>query len=72
MADENSDNGLRGRDLVGLGGLLSGAVVVGLVIGLLVDDRAGTSPTFTLVGIGVGILAGIAGFWVRVRSALRP
>ncbi|MCW2791905.1 MAG: hypothetical protein JWO76_1003 [Nocardioides sp.] len=72
MADENSDNGLRGRDLVGLGGLLSGAVVVGLVIGLLVDDQAGTSPTFTLVGIGVGILAGITAFWVRVRSALRP
>jgi F0F1-type ATP synthase assembly protein I len=72
MADDNSENELRGRDLVGLGGLLAGAVVVGLVIGLLVDDRAGTSPTFTLVGIGVGIVAGIAGFWVRVRSALRP
>jgi F0F1-type ATP synthase assembly protein I len=72
MVDENSDNGLRGRDLVGLGGLLAGAVVVGLVIGLVVDDRAGTSPTFTLVGIGLGILGGIVAFWVRVRSALRP
>lgn len=72
MVDENSsDNGLRGRDLVGLGGLLAGAVVAGLVIGLLVDDSAGTSPTFTLVGIGAGIVVGCIGFWIRVRSALR-
>lgn len=71
MVDDNSDNGLRGRDLAGLGGLLAGAVVVGLVLGLVVDDRAGTSPVFTLVGIGLGIVAGGVGFWVRVRSALR-
>ena len=71
MVDENSENGLRGRDLVGLGGLLAGAVVVGLVIGLVVDDQAGTSPTFTLLGLGLGIVAGAIGFWVRVRAALR-
>jgi F0F1-type ATP synthase assembly protein I len=71
MVDDNSDNGLRGRDLVGLGGLLTGAVVVGLVVGLVVDDRAGTSPVCTLVGIGLGIVAGGVGFWLRVRSALR-
>ena len=71
MVDDNSDNGLRGRDLVGLGGLLTGAIVVGLVVGLVVDDRAGTSPVCTLVGIGLGIVAGGVGFWLRVRSALR-
>ena len=71
MVDENSDNTLRGRDLVGLGGLLAGAVVAGMVIGLLVDDAAGTSPTFTLVGIGAGIVVGCIGFWLRVRAALR-
>ena len=75
MADEGpdrtSENGLRGRDLVGLGGLLVGAVVAGLAIGLLVDDRAGTSPVFTLAGIFVGIVAGGVGFALRVRSALR-
>lgn len=75
MADEGPDKGtensLRGRDLMGLGGLLVGAVVAGLVIGILVDDRAGTSPTFTLLGIFLGILAGGVGFALRVRSALR-
>jgi F0F1-type ATP synthase assembly protein I len=71
MVDERSDAGLRGRDLVGLGGLLAGAVIAGLVIGYLVDQAAGTSPVGVLVGIGVGILAGCAGFIARVRAALR-
>ena len=51
--------------------MLAGAVVAGLVLGLLVDDATGDSPTWTLVGIGLGIAAGIAGFWVRVRSVLK-
>jgi F0F1-type ATP synthase assembly protein I len=71
MADGHPDPTLRGRDLVGLGGMLAGAVVLGLVLGLLIDKAAGTQPAFTLVGIGLGIVAGIVAFWVRVRSALR-
>jgi F0F1-type ATP synthase assembly protein I len=71
MVDEHSDNTLRGRDLAGLGGLLAGAVIAGMVLGLLVDHAVGTSPAFTLVGIALGIVAGAVGFWLRVRSALR-
>jgi F0F1-type ATP synthase assembly protein I len=71
MPDGHPDPTLRGRDLVGLGGMLAGAVVLGLVVGLLVDHAAGTSPAFTLVGIALGILAGAIGFWLRVRDALR-
>jgi LPXTG-motif cell wall-anchored protein len=51
--------------------MLAGAVVAGLVIGLLVDHATGDSPTWTLVGIGLGILAAIFGFWFRVRSVLK-
>ena len=46
-------------------------VVAGLVLGLLADRATGDSPTWTLVGIGLGILAAIAGFWFRVRSVLK-
>lgn len=60
-----------GRDLIGLGAFLVGAVVGGMVLGLLIDKQAGTSPTFTLIGIGVGIALGAFGFWARVRRALR-
>jgi F0F1-type ATP synthase assembly protein I len=63
--------GLRGRDLLGLGGFLVAAVVGGLVIGLVIDAAAGTSPLFVLLGIAVGIVAAGVGFWVKVRDALR-
>ncbi len=62
---------LRGRDLLGLGGLLVGAVVGGMVLGLLVDHVAGTSPLGALLGIALGIVLGAAGFIARVRRALR-
>ena len=76
MADERSaaasrDDGLRGRDLIGLGGLLAGSVVVFTVLGLVVDSAADTSPVFTLVGVALGMVLGAVAFWVRVRSALR-
>jgi F0F1-type ATP synthase assembly protein I len=72
MVDEHDPGPtLRGRDLIGLGGLLVAAVVGGLVLGVLVDRVAGTAPAFTLVGIAVGIALGGVGFWLRVRSALR-
>jgi F0F1-type ATP synthase assembly protein I len=70
--DDDGDKTLRGRDLVGLGGVLLGGVVGGLVIGLLVDSQAGTSPVFSLIGIALGIVLGGVAFWLRVRSALRP
>ena len=70
MADD-VDQGLRGRDLIGLGGLLAGAVIAGTLLGLLVDSAADTSPVFTVTGVGLGIVAGAVGFWLRVRSALR-
>ena len=56
---------------MGLGGLLAGAVVAGTVIGLLIDDQAGTEPVFTVIGVGLGIVAGGIGFWLKVRNALR-
>jgi len=71
MADERSDAALRGRDLIGLGGLLVGSVVLCTVLGLVLDNSLDSSPTFTLVGVGVGIVLAGVGFWVRIRAALR-
>jgi F0F1-type ATP synthase assembly protein I len=71
MADEPSDAGLRGRDLIGLGGLLVGAVVVFTLLGILVDHEAGTEPVFTIVGVFLGMLLGALGFAARVRAATR-
>lgn len=74
MADDGSREvppaGLRGRDLIGLGGLLAGSVVACTALGYVLDQAADTTPVLTLVGIALGMLGGAVGFWVRVRSAL--
>jgi F0F1-type ATP synthase assembly protein I len=74
MHHERADaaSGLGGRDLIGLGGLLAGSIIVFTGLGLLLDAAADSSPAFTLVGVAVGMLAGGIGFWLRVRSALGP
>lgn len=59
------------RDLLTLGGMLVGSIVVCVAVGVYVDHLAGSSPVGVLVGTGIGIVAAAAGFIVRVRSALR-
>ena len=71
MADDPTESGLRGRDLIGLGGLLVGGVVGGMVVGLLVDRALDSSPVGVLVGVALGVVLGCTGFAVRVRRALR-
>jgi F0F1-type ATP synthase assembly protein I len=68
---EPSGEGLRGRDLIGLGGLLVGAIVAGTLLGIWLDSAAGTSPVFTLVGVFLGMAFGALGFALRVRGAAR-
>jgi F0F1-type ATP synthase assembly protein I len=68
---EPTDAGLRGRDLIGLGGLLVGAIVAGTLLGLALDSAAGTSPVFTLVGVFLGMAFGALGFALRIRAAAR-
>ena len=70
-SDQSGDAGLRGRDLIGLGGLLAGAVIAGTILGLVLDHAMGTEPAFTMAGVFLGIIAGGLGFWARVRAALK-
>ena len=62
---------LRGRDLIGLGGLLAGC---GHRRHGARPPRstsaADTAPVFTMVGVFLGMVAGAVGFWARVRAAL--
>ena len=65
-----SDEGLGIRDLIGLGGVLVGAVVFGTLLGWLGDQALGSDPALTLTGLALGIVGGLAGCWVQVRRFL--
>lgn len=71
MADEHPEPTFRGRDLVGVGGMLVGAVVLGMVLGIWYDDATGHSPAGVLVGIALGVVLGCTAAVLKVRSALR-
>ncbi|HWU20255.1 MAG TPA: hypothetical protein VN088_01930 [Nocardioides sp.] len=62
---------MRGRDLLGLGGMLVGAVVGCTALGLLIDHLAGSDPIGVVLGVAVGMVLGAVGFVLRVRRALR-
>jgi ATP synthase protein I len=42
-----------------LGFSVSLAIFIGLFFGLWIDKKFGTNPIFTLVGLGMGIVAGM-------------
>jgi len=44
----------------------------GVVIGLVLDAQAGTSPIFVLGGLAAGSLASAAGIWLYIRMRRRP
>ena len=68
---EPTEPGLRGRDLIGLGGFLAAAIVSCTGLGIVLDRVLDTTPVLTMVGVALGMVAGAVGFWVRVRAALR-
>lgn len=71
VSDERGDDTITGWTLAGLGGLLVGCVVLGLLLGYLVDDVAGSSPVGVLAGLAVGVIAAVVGSWLRIASHLR-
>jgi F0F1-type ATP synthase assembly protein I len=71
---EQHDDGqptISASTLVGLGGFLVGCVVAGLIVGWLADEHCGSSPVGILIGIGCGVVIGIAGSCVQVVHYLR-
>ena len=71
VSDEGNEPTINAWTLVGLGGFLVGSVVLGLVVGWLVDDVAGTSPLGVLVGLSVGVVVAVVGSCVRIATYLR-
>ena len=63
-----SSSGPTGSDLAGLGMYFAAAVLLPLLGGVALDHVWHTAPLFVLVGLFVGLVAGGAGIWLKVRE----
>lgn len=55
------------REFIALGSTIVGSVVAGLVIGVLLDRHFDTTPTFSLIGVAVGIVGAGATMYAAFR-----
>ncbi len=59
--------------LLGVGWYVATCIVLGVLAGLWLDDQAGISPTFTLLGLGLGLAAaGWGGYRMLLDVLERP
>ncbi|HEY8863976.1 MAG TPA: AtpZ/AtpI family protein [Candidatus Dormibacteraeota bacterium] len=61
-------SGPSGADMAGIGIYLAAAVLLPLLGGVALDNALHTAPVFVLVGLFVGLAAGAAGIWLKVRE----
>jgi Putative F0F1-ATPase subunit Ca2+/Mg2+ transporter len=54
--------------LIGIGTLNLVSLLAGLGIGWYLDDRLGSFPAATLIGLAVGIAAGLTASWFQIRK----
>jgi F0F1-type ATP synthase assembly protein I len=57
--------------MAGLGVYLAAAVLLPILGGVLLDHVFNTSPVLVLVGLVVGLAAGGAAIWLKVREFTR-
>lgn len=63
-----SSTGPTGSDLAGIGIYFAVVVLLPLLGGAALDGAWHTAPLFVLVGLFVGLAAGAAGLWLKVRE----
>jgi F0F1-type ATP synthase assembly protein I len=54
--------------MAGIGIYLAAAVLLPLLGGVALDKVFNTAPVFVLIGLFVGLVAGAAGIWLKVRE----
>ncbi len=63
--------GPTGADMAGIGIYLAAAVLLPLLGGVALDKVFNTAPVFVLLGLLVGLVAGGAAIWLKVREFTR-
>ena len=67
----NASSGPTGADMAGIGMYFAGAVLVPLLAGVGLDHWFNTAPLFVLVGLFIGLAAGGAAVWLKIREFSR-
>jgi hypothetical protein len=67
MTSDRQPSELGGLELLGLGVFNALCVAAGLGLGWFADREIGSTPTCTIVGLLVGVLAGVVGTWVQLK-----
>ena len=57
--------------MAGIGIYFAGAALLPIIGGALLDGALHTSPLFVIVGLVVGLAAGAAAIWLKVREFTR-
>ncbi len=58
-------------DMAGIGFYFAASVLLPLLAGVGLDNWLHTGPVFVLVGLFVGLVAGGAAIWLKVREFTR-
>jgi ATP synthase protein I len=66
-----SSQGPTGADMAGVGFYFAGAVLIPILGGVGLDAAFHTSPVFVLIGLFVGLAAGAAAVWLKIREFTR-
>lgn len=60
-----------GFALVGIGSYLAVSIVLPTLLGRFLDERWGTDPALTLLGLLLGLVIGMFGAYTQLRDFLR-
>ncbi len=66
-----ASQGPRGADLASIGMYFAAAVLIPIVIGAVLDGKLHTAPWLVLVGLFVGLVAGAAAMWLKLREYIK-
>jgi len=66
-----SSTGPSVADMAGIGLYFAAAVLIPIVIGAVLDGRFHTSPVLVLIGLFIGLVAGAAAIWLKVKEFTR-
>ena len=56
--------------LTGIGFYIAGCIILGVVLGVWLDNKVDVSPLFTLLGLGFGLFLAFFGTYRMLLSAL--